>query len=392
MKKTKLQSSDYGSVYYCYGKPRPGGRTGHGALLVLKKGVDLTRDSVRKLTEDDVAYYFSMYPNTTPDVIAKATMVTLLSTLYPAVTVDSFTDDVQMRRRSEVRLQQAIKDRAEKKRLEALAKNGDADAAEQAEKIHPAFEVDNVENLIKSLSDETHEDLQQYFEQGMFNGFVKLPSNLNVQAVVDSLETTKKNAPWTMFAPIPDLIPKRLPVNVPNRGGQNCCSAITLALKAGGLDLKPSYHLRTFSTTLEIGLWASFFTLLLSKPDEVFSKQVDASKLLLLPLALAGVRFVTAMKNARGFYQDVCSMTKDPSNVGLKTKLILGSAISSFNSMACLLNPNAWSTIIVSPITTWTEMKKLNGAQVIEVPKDLSVSLSEAAKIPLPASPPRPAM
>ncbi|MDF1760723.1 MAG: hypothetical protein P1U40_09325 [Coxiellaceae bacterium] len=375
MKQTKLGDVQYGDVYYCFGKPRPGGRTGHGALVVLKKGVELppgeelTPDSIIQLLASSQAYFFSMYPDVTPDVIAGSTVGTKLKTSYKPVTVNSLADDVTMRGRSEQRFVAAYMLLKRKKALQALAKKGDTWAQAEADKIQPEFENDTTGNLVANISDETPAKREEYAQLGMFDTLVKLPEHLDAAKVVASLEATRENAQWTMFASINRMLREHhLPLQ--NADAENCCTAIQKGIKAGGIDVTPSYKHKPFSATTEIVLWASLFTWIISKPDTVFSKDLNPAKLLLLlPLALAATRFVSSMKNAHAFYRDVCLMTKDPSRVGLQQKLFLGTAIPLVNAVACLLTPNAWSTIIASPITLLTELKKLDGAEVLSVNK-----------------------
>ncbi|MDF1655303.1 MAG: hypothetical protein P1U34_09350 [Coxiellaceae bacterium] len=373
MKPVEQDDTQYGDVVYCFGKPKPGGRTGHGALLVLKKGVELpanielTPAIIIDLLKSGQAYFFSMYPDVTPDVIPNLTVRQKLTTSYDHVTVNSLADDVRMRGRSEERFVQAYMLHKRKKALQALAKQGDAWAQTEAEKIHPEFENDTTGDLAANISEEIPAKLEEYAQLGMFDTFVKLPDHLDAAKVVTSLEATRENAHWTMLAPIPDMLPRC--VRMKNRNDQNCCSAIQVALKAGGIDVRPSYKHKPFSTLIEIGLWASLFTHIMIKPDTVFSKELNPWKLLLLPLAVAATRLLSSMKNAQLFYRDICLMTKNPNRVGLQQQLFLGAAIPLLNAAMCLLTPNAWSTIIASPVTLLTELKKLDGVDVIAVNK-----------------------
>ena len=204
--------------YLLYAHPIKGARTGHCAFLVAKENFELSIDNLHLLDDDNVAYYFSMYPDVTPDELRQKPYHVLAALGLPPYTVSSYSQDLIMRGQSRTRC-----------------------ANEEREEI-------NISNLIRTLPERHSEKGEEYFQVGQYDTLVELPPHLNLEKTVACLVEIQQKATWGMFSPLPQHLTR-------NPNIHNCCSSVRHALRVGGLEIQSPISIARVPEKISLTLW-----------------------------------------------------------------------------------------------------------------------------------------
>lgn len=196
-------------------------------LLVTKPGFELTPETLAALTDADVDYYCSMYPNELPTRIKKLVMG--VSSKSVGLTVaPSYVADILMRGSHRELSQSYRKDKSVDINISAA-------------------------DSFNEQGDLTEKDREQWFRLGQYDYAVTLPDSFHIGMAIQSLNQMRGGG-WTVYAPVARYINRRSE----GEAAHNCSSALVRAFEVGGLQITPRYALTQASPMQRNAFWVAF--------------------------------------------------------------------------------------------------------------------------------------
>ncbi len=343
-------------MYLLYAKPAPGAMSGHCALVILNPDFSLTAQNLSELTSEHIDFYYSMYPDVDPSDLRKTPYLQQLRHGLQGYTVFSYNDDVLMRGLSRLR----------------FSKREPEDFSARV--------------LIESgLPDINTMQGQWYFQKGQYDYFVRLPADLDVSKIKESLTDIARHSKWGMFAPLPQLISSVAASQVFQmllRRGRpegavkqprihNCCSAIRDSLVAGGAKFHEPSLLLMLPTAALYLLCGVYLAFLHSQSDNNLFERDAKNITRLVPMVYLFYRFGLALRNGHDYFQDLNQMNR---KIGFPIQQLVYAVCLCVNAVGAIKTPKALASVFDFPGALFRDVKTHKDALVTEVEKSKSVS------------------
>lgn len=336
-----MRQSNQGNAYLLYCEPQPGHLSGHIVFILTQPGFIINNKNLHTLKNEDILYYFSMYPNPKPSQIKCLVKSFNVTTAVEPIMAPSYESDVLMRGNSRHRFN--IKERTD-------------------------LTTDEYYKQAESLQEPVR---QQRFLIGQYTHALKLPDDFNQQAAIKVLDDIRTSRQWTAYAPGTKYVPCARDKKA--KLAHNCSSALVDALRAGGMQTLPTFAITPANNKQRTAFWLVYSVLVMMRFSQLFSKELNAEKLLFIPMLYALIRFAMAASHSRDFYHMMRQMHPTPNklpsalNYGLRTGLLL------MNTSVSLLNPGAAEHFFNFPLQVYQAVSKQPDVEVIDIIKpDLS--------------------